>query len=171
MINIKLENHYNIRSISIDDIKIMKSLCERCLDYYLLQNAAPPSKEDAEEIFTELPPGKNYEDKFVLGLFNHNDQLIGIIDIVKNFPTLGQWMLGLLLIDPNERCNGLGRIVHNALVKWTIDSGATSLRIGVLEENINGINFWSNVGYTKIKEVSIDFTNKTHKVHVMTLQV
>lgn len=170
MINLKLKNYYNIISLSIDSIKIVEALFERCSDYYILQNGTYPSKEDAKELFTDLPPDKNYEDKFVLGIFNSNNKLIGIIDIVKDFPTLGQWMLGLLLVEPNERCNGLGKMIHSALAEWAINLDATSFRIGVLEENIKGLSFWSNLGYRKIKEVTMDFTNKTHKVQVMTLE-
>jgi hypothetical protein len=41
----------------------------------------------------------------------------------------------------------------------------------VFEDNYKGINFWSDLGYITIKEVNIDFANKTHIVNVMTLPV
>lgn len=57
-------------------------------------------------------------------------------------------MLGLMLIEPEERGKGLGNIVHEALVDWAKDLGAKSFRIGVIEENFKGMNFWSDLGYT-----------------------
>lgn len=45
-----------------------------------------------------------------------------------------------------------------------------SFRIGVIKENNNGINFWSALGYKKIKEVIMDFAEKKHIVNIMTSQ-
>ncbi|MBU3202306.1 GNAT family N-acetyltransferase (plasmid) [Clostridium estertheticum] len=171
MQNINLINGYKIKSISVDNHNIVDKLCMKCSDYYRLHDGLLPSKEEViNGLFTDLPPNKDYEDKFVLGIYKFNNELVGIIDIVRDFPIIGQWMLGLVLIEPNERGTGLGRIIHEALVEWAINLGATSFRIGVIEENHMGINFWSTLGYTKIKEVNVQFTEKTHTVDVMTLQ-
>ncbi|OAA90485.1 GNAT family N-acetyltransferase [Clostridium ljungdahlii] len=170
MKSINLINGYKIKLISVDNHKIVDELCEKCSDYYILHAGILPSKEEIDEIFNALPTNKNYEDKFVLGIYKFDNELVGIIDIVRDFPTVGEWMLGLMLIEPQERGNGLGKIIHEALVEWAINLGAKSFRIGVIEENTKGINFWSALGYTKIKEVTMDFAEKTHIVNVMTLQ-
>lgn len=140
MQNNNLPNGYKINLLSLKNNKIVQKLCEKCSDYYILHGGVLPSKEDINEIFTALPPNKNYEDKFVLGIYNF-DELVGIVDIIKDFPTDGEWMLGLMLIDPARRSNGLGKIVHSALVTWAINLGAKSFRIGVIEDNYNGIRF------------------------------
>ena len=170
MQNINLINGYKIKSLSEENHKIVEKLCEKCSDYYILHDGILPSKEEIDEIFTTLPPNKNYEDKLVLGIYKFGNKLVGIVDIIRDFPTVGEWMLGLMLIEPEERGNGLGKIVHEALIGWAINLGAKSFRVGVIEDNNKGINFWSTLGYTKIKEVNMDFTEKTHTVNVMTLQ-
>lgn len=171
MQNINLVNGYNISSLCVDNHKIVEKLCEKCSDYYILHNGTLPSQEDIYDIFTALPENKRYKDKFVLGIYKPDNELVGIVDIVKNFPNVGEWMLGLMLIDPKERGNGLGKVVHEALVEWSINLGGKSFRIGVIEDNHTGINFWSSLGYTKIKEVNMDFVDKSHIVNVMTLQL
>lgn len=170
MESINLINGYKINLLCVDNRKIVEELCEKCSDYYILHDGILPSKEEIGEIFNALPTNKNYEDKFVLGIYKFDNELVGIIDIVRDFPTVGEWMLGLMLIEPQERGNGLGKIVHEALVGWAINLGAKSFRIGVIEENNNGINFWSALGYTKIKQVTMGFIEKIHIVNVMTLQ-
>ena len=80
-------------------------------------------------------------------------------------------MLGLFLIEPEERDNGLGKLIHEALAQWAISLGAKSFRIGVIEENYKGKKFWSNLGYIKINEEIMAFTKKTHIVNVMTYQL
>lgn len=166
-----LQNDYKIKYLTVENIELVDSLCKKCSDYYILSDGIMPSKDDSKEIFTSIPPNKSYEDKFVLGIFSCSNELIGIIDIVKDFPVNGQWMLGLMLIAPEERGKGLGKIVHEALVQWAIKLGAESFRIGVIEDNHKGIEFWIDLGYTKIKEVTMDFSKKKHIVNVMTLQV
>jgi RimJ/RimL family protein N-acetyltransferase len=170
MRNINLINGYKINSLSVDNISIVEKLCEKCSDYYILHDGVLPSKEDIDEIFTVLPPNKNNEDKFVLGIYKFDYELVGIVDIVKDFPSGGEWMLGLMLIEPDERGNGLGGIVHEALIKWAIKLRAKSFRVGVIEDNYKGINFWSALGYKKNKEVNMNFTKNTHIVNVMNLQ-
>jgi len=172
MVNLHLENtDYQIKSLTIDNLKSIESLNLKCSDYYLLHDGVLPSKKDALEIFSSLPPGKSYEDKFVLGIYKSRDELIGIIEIVRDFPVQGEWMLGLLFIEPDERHYGLGRRVHEALVQCAITLGSKSFRIGVIKENSKGKKFWSDLGYIKIREVTMDVTKKTHSVDVMTLQI
>lgn len=169
MQDINLVNGYKIKFLCIDNQKSVRKLCEKCSDYYLLHDGVLPSKEDIDGIFTILPPNKNNEDKFVLGIYKSDYELVGIVDIVKDFPSGGEWILGLMLIEPDERGNGLGKIVHEALTKWAIKSRAKSFRVGVIEDNYKGIKFWSDLGYSKNKEVKMNFTKKTHIVNVMIL--
>ena len=166
MHNIDLINGYQIKSLTNDSYHVVEKLCRKCSDYYILHEGILPSQKQIDEIFFTLPPDKNCEDKFVLGIYRI-DGLIGIIDIIRDFPTIGEWMIGLMLIEPEERGKGLGAIVHKALADWAMGLGAKSFRVAVVEENLKGIHFWSALGYTKIKEVKMDLTAKTHVVNVM----
>ena len=145
-------------------------LCEKCSDYYILSGGVFPSKEEINDIFTDLPPNKNLEDKFLLGVYKF-EELIGMVDIIKDFPTIGEWTLGLMLIEPGERGSGLGKIIHKELIKWAKGLGAKTFRIGVIEDNHKAFKFWSNLGYIKIKEVKMDFKSKAHVVNIMSYKL
>ncbi|WP_446896954.1 GNAT family N-acetyltransferase [Clostridium sp. LBM24168] len=160
-----------ITKIDNDNIDIIFEFCKRCNDYYMMHGGVEASRKDVEEIFEELPPGKNYNDKFVFGIFKNYDKLIGIIDIVKNFPVSNQWMLGLMLIDPMERRKGLGRIVHCRLTEWAGGLGAESFRIGVVDKNIEGLRFWKSLGYREIRKAEIQLKNEVNKLYVMVLNL
>ena len=99
-----------------------------------------PSKDDISAIFTNLPPNKILKDKFLFGVYKSN-KLIGIIDIIRDFPTIGEWTIGLLLLEPEERRKGLGIIIHEALVKWARHLGAKRFSIGVIEDNYRAFKF------------------------------
>lgn len=170
MQDIDLIHGYKIKHLTKDNNNIVERLCEKCSDYYILSDGKLPSKDEIDKIFTDLPPNKNLKDKFLLGVYK-SDELVGIVDIIKDFPTIEEWMLGLMLIEPKERGNGLGKIIHEALVRWAKKLGAKSFRIGVLKDNYEAFKFWSALGYIKIKEFNMDFTLKTHIVNVMRMQV
>lgn len=170
MVNINMIKGYEIQSLTLDELKTIEIFNLRCSDYYMLHDGVLPSENEALEIFNSLPPGKTYEDKFSLGIYKYENELIGVIDIVRNFPSDGEWMLGLLLMEPEERNNGLGKLIHEALVEWAITLGSKSFRIGVIEDNHKGKKFWSDLGYIKIKEVVVNKPEKTHIVNVMTFQ-
>ncbi|MEL7657499.1 MAG: GNAT family N-acetyltransferase [Bacillota bacterium] len=166
MMQIDLLNECQMKELSKEKTNLVEELCEKCSDYFILHYGLPASEKEIDEIFIALPPNKSFDDKFVLGIYRF-DELIGLVDIVKDFPTVGEWMLGLMLITPEERGSGLGRAVHEALVIWAKELGAESFRIGVIEDNHKGFAFWSSLGYTKIKEVNMDLNAKTHIVNVM----
>ena len=167
--SIDLINGYEITQLSKQDNDIVEGLCNKCSDYYILSGGALPSKDDVSALFTDLPPNKNLEDKFLFGVFKSN-KLIGIIDIIRDFPTISEWTIGLLLLEPEERGKGLGIIIHEALVKWTRHLGAKRFSIGVIEDNNRAFKFWSNLGYSKIKEINMDIASKTQVVNLMMVE-
>ena len=97
--------------------------------------------------------------------------LIGLIDLVKDFPTKSEYMLGLLEFLPAVRQQDLGKAVHQILLEKVRDLGAKSLRIAVLEVNLPALGFWKSLGYYKIKEAEKIFGNKKQKLLVMRLDL
>jgi len=117
-------------------------------------------------LFTDLPQNKSFEDKFLLGIYKSND-LIGIIDIIRDYPTISEWTIGLLLLEPKERGRGLDTAIHEALDKWAKSFGAKRFRIGVIDYNDRAFKFWLNLGYVKEKEINVDIVSKNQLVNVM----
>lgn len=170
MQDILLENGYTISLLGQSDYSAVTALNQRCADHYLLHNGRVPREDDTSEIFLELPPGKDYPDKFVLGVFSAEKTLVGIIDLICNYKSEEEWTLGLMLLDPAQRGKGLGRTVHTAIIAWAKARGATSFRLGVIEDNLKGQKFWSSLGYKKISEKNMRFDDETKRVNVMSLQ-
>lgn len=158
---------YFTKKLKQEDENTLQGLCERCSDYYTVVEGRNPSKEAAHEILTELPPNKEYKDKFVVGVCNQNAELVGVIDMVRDYPEKGEWMIGLLMIDPAERNNGLGRRIHQHLVEWASKSNGDKLRIGVVEGNHRAYFFWQKLGYEETKRVDMKVGDKENVVIVM----
>lgn len=160
---------YNIRLLSGDDEIDIQALCERCADFSELIEGRPPEKDAGHSILFDLPPDKELKDKYVFGVYKENDVLIAVIEMVKDYKVTGEWIIGLLMIDPSERGNGLGRKLHDLIKAWVLEEHGKKLRIGVVEENHRGYKFWCEMGYFEVDRVKRDYGNKEHTVIVMNL--
>ncbi|UYO98829.1 GNAT family N-acetyltransferase [Oceanotoga sp. DSM 15011] len=163
-------DEYKLKILDKTDYEIIKNLYEKCSDYFILSSNTKASNEDIDELLFKLPPNKTLEDKFIFGMFL-KDNLIGVIDLIKNFPEKYEWIIGLFLIDPSKRKQGFGKMFHNKLLEFAKSNNAKSIRIGVIEENIDGIKFWENIGYKKTDEISMKIKNKNHIVDIMKLKL
>lgn len=150
------------------DLAALQSLYESASDYFILIQNAPADKETAQELFTMLPPNKDYDDKYVLGVYSRvTETLIAIIDIVRDFPVAGEWIIGLILFAPTSRGLGLGKQVYSALSSFCRNAGATSIRIGVLESNPQAQRFWQSIGFVEIERHPHKHKEKSHIMIVM----
>ncbi len=163
------ESPYTIRLLSGANEAEVQNLCERCSDFSELVEGRPPEKDAGHSVLFDMPPEKTMEDKFVFGVYNEKAVLIGVIDLIKDYKDVGEWIIGLMLIDPGERKNGLGRKVHDFLKTLVSENHGQKLRIAVVEENTNGFHFWCRMGYVEKERVARTYGNKEHTVIAMNL--
>ncbi len=135
------------RRIDEKDTAAFQALCEACADYHLLIYGQPAGPDEAREQLALLPPGKTREDKFVFGLFTPRPRLCGVLDIARDFREPGEWYLGLLLLEPGVRGQGLGGQVLRAAEAWARAQGARRVRLACAEQNEAGRRFWERQGY------------------------
>lgn len=172
LIGSKIIGHseYNIRLLSGEDEIAVQGLCERCSDFFELIEGKTPEKDAGHGILFDLPPGKELKDKYVFGVYKE-DILIAVIDIIKDYKATGEWIIGLLMIDPSDRRNGLGRKLHDLIKTWVSEELGKTLIIGVVEENQRGYKFWRKMGYFEVNRVKRTYGNKEHTVIVMNLLI
>jgi RimJ/RimL family protein N-acetyltransferase len=134
------------------DMPIIRTFNQQCSDFFMLQNGTLPNQAEAEEIFNEVPPGRSVEDKLPIGVFDSDNTLIGLIDVLRHYRTECQWWIGLMLLIPGSRNAGLGTQIHGAFANYASECGAKQLLLAVLEENTAAHRFWSKLGYRKVKD-------------------
>lgn len=165
-----VDENIKLVSLDLDDMGSIDELCNECEDYFLMVNGAFHTKEDAEEILTALPPEKKFKDKFVLGIF-YKKELIGVIDLIKDYPIIDQWIIGLFLLKKKDRNKGIGKVVHDTLIEIVLKYSGKSLTVGVVKENIKGLKFWQNLGYKIKKETDVTLGDKVKKAYVMVMEL
>lgn len=125
-------------------------LFKGCEDYVLLSEGRTPTSIQVEELLRELPPGRTLADKHVLGIRGADRRLVGVIDVVRDYPASGEWFLGLLVLLPSERGRGLGERAYRAVEAWTRQRGAVAMWLAVLEQNPRARRFWERLGFSAV---------------------
>ena len=164
---INLDDEYTVRILSKEDENVVQGLCERCLDFFILTEDRYPEKGAGHEILFDLPPDKELKDKFVFGVYKEGTRLVAVVDLLKDYKQAGEWVIGLLMIDPVERGKGLGVRIHEFIRDTVVRHQAHTLRIGVVEDNKKAFNFWSKLGYSEKSRVNARYGNKNNVVIVM----
>ena len=125
----------------------LQAFYERCRDYFELVTGQPPSPTEARALLAAVPRGKSRDDKFAIGLFDAPGHLVGILDVIRDFPRPREWYLGLLMFEPTLRGQKLGDRVYHRLEDWVRAQGGTSLHLIVEEVNPRALAFWRRMGF------------------------
>ena len=148
--------------LSEADASDVASLFARCADYFHLQDGLPPTLDDANALFTDVPPDKDARDQTVLG-WKDGDGLFAVAAILRDYPRDGTWYLGFMLVDAPRRGGGLGRSLYAAIEQWAAARGSAEIRLAVLEANEAGGRFWRSRGFAELRRVGPDmFKTRSH---------
>lgn len=136
-----------------DDLLQVRTLIHAAGDFTELTTGTAPSEGDVRALFDDLPPGRNLDDKFVLGFFE-GPRLLGVADVVRGWNAPEKVIIGLLLFHPDARGQGHGRTALQKIVQlaetWP---QANRLRIGVVATHAAALSFWRQMGFTETGEI------------------
>jgi ribosomal protein S18 acetylase RimI-like enzyme len=125
----------------------LQSFYEGCADYFELVTGQPPGPDEAADLLRSVPRGKSQDDKFVVGLFDAPGHLVGVLDVIRDYPRSGEWYLGLLMFGPSWRSRGLGERVYHRLEEWIRALGGTAVHLIVQEQSPDALRFWKRMGF------------------------
>ena len=120
---------------------------EDCRDYFELETGEPPGPREADDLLRSVPRGKGHDDKFVIGFFDAPGHMVGVLDVIRDYPTRGNWYLGQLLFGPRSRGRHLGERVCRRLEAWVRAEGGKAIHLIVQEQNPGALRFWKRMGF------------------------
>jgi len=162
----------SVHQLLPEDSAIIQELWEDCLDYMLLVDGHPAGPHSGEEGFEDVPPGKSPADLFLFGIVNQQGHLVGMLEVLRGYPDEMTWWIGVLLIVPEARSQGIGQTVVQGFMDYVRLNGGQAIMLGVVDENTLAYKFWSRMGFEFVRQTEPrQFGNKTHTVSVMRLQV
>jgi GNAT superfamily N-acetyltransferase len=141
---------WTARPLSREDLPAIEDLLDAGRDFLELVSGTVDIAAEAESFLSELPPGKTISDKLSLGIEREPGRLVGVLDLIQGYPARDIWWIGLLLMRPDQRGQGLGEQVLNGVERYAEIHTAQELRLGVVETNPDGLRFWQRMGFTEI---------------------
>ncbi len=134
------------------DVAAIQSVLASAPGYFEAIQGVPPGPTEGVSLFTDLPPGRSYADKFVYGLCA-GDALVGCADVVRGWNAPDKAVIGLLLLAETWQGRGLGRafaaLVEQAIGGWR---EIATVRVGVVAANTRALGFWRRLGYRETGE-------------------
>jgi len=133
----------------------------------------PPTPESFQADLDDLPDGYTRSDEVIYRAFR-GSRPAGYAEVLRGYAHKGQWIVGIVLVDPTMRSGGIGHDIVRAIVADARACGVESLAAGVIVARERSLAFWSREGFTT--EVSrrpiVVGGKKTHVVRLeFSLQV
>ncbi|MDY6938744.1 MAG: GNAT family N-acetyltransferase [Cyanobacteriota bacterium] len=159
---------YTVKPLLPEDADVLQVLYDRCTDFFLFSDGLAPSPTAAREEFENLPEGKTANDRYVFGLFDPNDVLVGVIESIRYYPDDRTWWIGLMAIVPEYRSRGLGEDFYKAFEGWVSSQGIPQIALAVFVGNELGLRFWQRMGFEIFRKAPPQqFGIKTHERYIV----
>jgi len=114
-----------------------------------------------------VPEGKPPDDLHLFGLCDFQERLVGVITALQHYPDDETWWIGLMLLAPDQRGQGLGAAFYRAFKQWLSNQGANYVALSAIADNAQGRAFWQRLGFNEIRQTAPrTMGQKTHVVHV-----
>lgn len=134
------------------DLDAVTDLALACDDYTRAVRGTPADAADGPAFFEDAPPERTAAGMVKLGAFE-NGALLGIADIVPDYPTDGIWYLGLMLVRPEERGRGIGPLFLDHIDGLARAANADRLSLSVMTTNKRALHFWKAQGFRAIRRL------------------
>ena len=144
---------YHTRLLRPEDLDDLQSLLERAGDYFEIATGRRPPKDEARRAFVAGPPSKAVNDKRVIGLYRLDETLVGVLDAITDWPADGVWTMGMLLLEPAVRRQGIGTALLEAYERWARSEGATTFRTAIVADHAPGLRFLERAGYQREQDL------------------
>lgn len=148
------------------DLDALNKFCVQNSEFFDFQSGKDAHLMAAEEIMTELPPGKQMIDKSIWGAFEQ-DRLLAIIEGTADYPKNGIWYLGLFIIDDCLKKTGFSSGYYHYFEKTLLSCNVDIIRIAVLADNSIALNFWLKTGFIEIERKEKTFCHQNRNLIVM----
>jgi RimJ/RimL family protein N-acetyltransferase len=155
----------SVKNLAINDADTLQQLYEKCADYNYLMEGRPPSATAALEEFTAVPEGKIQDDKCMLGIFNSQNELIGLIEGMRNYPEDKVWWVGLIMLAPAHRCKGLLYPLLKEFEQYIANQGMDYVMASIIETNSKVLRLWKRMGFKIVRQVERKQPNTTSHLY------
>jgi len=162
------EIDYHVCELQPKHMESLQKLLNQCEDYAITVEGEGVSPTAAQEIFQSAPPGRSLNDKFLYGILNQKEEIVGVFEGMRNYPSEMTWWIGLLMLAPEVRGHGLGQKLIRSFKDYVHLQQGKVIMLGVVEDNLAAYRFWQKQGFELVRQTEPRrFGKKTQTVYVM----
>lgn len=148
---------YDVKKLSKGDTDKILNLCSKNILFYEYHPPFPNNKSIIEDMFA-LPTGKEYRDKFYLGIYE-GDFLVAVIDLIVDYPKSGVVYIGFFMMDISYQKKGIATKIISEMVDYFKESGFIKIELAVDEGNKQSESFWLKNSFVKTgKKIKNNFS-------------
>ena len=141
---------WEIRHAGEEDVAEITALFQSDPDYFALEGPQP-SEDTVRHDMANLPPRCLPSQKHFTVL-RKDGRLCAVLDLVEGYPRERTLFVGLLLVEPQLRNQGVGSGIAEALLRAADKGGFDQVRLGCLQANPRGHAFWERAGFVDVRE-------------------
>ena len=134
---------------SVEDVNKLQKILIAAPSYFIQLKGKHPGPDAAMEVLRKLPPGKTNNDKYVFAI-QYDNEFIGCIDLVRDYPDSKTAFIGLLLFIESEQNKFHGPKALKQINSLAIQWGCIKLRIAVIDKNQRALAFWKREGFIEL---------------------
>ena len=138
---------YKVRRLTIDGLQELYDFCKANTRYYKYMRMEP-TMENLSEVFSTLPPNKDIEDRFFMGIYD-GERLVVILDIVKGYPEENIAYIGWFMVNKDMQGKGIGREIIDKVIEVLRNVAFHAVMLGCIKDNVEAYRFWTNNGFEK----------------------
>ncbi|HEX2059524.1 MAG TPA: GNAT family N-acetyltransferase [Thermoanaerobaculia bacterium] len=131
----------------------LQLLLDRCSDYYELHEGCTTPADAGTHELTAVPAGRAVGELHLLGLQSCAGTLEAFLQMLPHHPTTDVWWIGFLVVAPELRGGGLGRVLLDHAGESAAAAGASELQLAVSRRNPRAQKFWLAAGFRETGRV------------------
>ena len=145
-----ITKRYCVKELKTNDSKSVLDLYKSNHQYF--EYCPPqPTIESVNDDLSTLPNNVDITDKHYLGFYDNN-QLIGIIDLITNYPDKQTCFIGLFMIDSKYQNKGIGSSLIKDICVFLKANNYKYIRLAYGLNNNKAKAFWEKNGFIPIKQ-------------------
>jgi GNAT superfamily N-acetyltransferase len=131
--------------------ELCRLLCSDSL-YWVQTQPAPMTEPGAAALLSALPAPARSDEKYLWSL-RIEGQLVGCMDVLREWPARHTLSIGFLMIDPQVRRRGIGIAALAQLRERTRAwAGIRRWRVAVVQSQDDALRFWRSAGFVETGE-------------------
>lgn len=134
-------------SLTADDLEEIHELRRRAADFFAEVGDEPPSLDSLRADLADLPEGYTSSDEAMYRAYK-GEELVGYAEVLRGWPSVDSWIIGILLVDTAARSRGIGHEVSEAVCADAATAGMRAVLVGVIASRTRSLAFWNREGFT-----------------------